>query len=218
MHINSNDFDPENRNIVKFSKGIDGQFNLARTVTVAALVCGLVVALGSAWLYTRADSERENRVWVIDEGVALQAKASSGTAEKPLEVRDHVVRFHELILNIAPNIESINYNHSRAFNMCDESGRRYCADLSEKHFYEDVCRIDASQQFILDSVRVDCSRSPYRARVWGKLYFLRKSNITRYSFSSSCELVNVERSGNNPHGLYIRNFIADQTLLDSSKR
>jgi len=204
--------------IERFSDTIDGHFRLA---TVAVAVCGIVaVALPLAgYLLMRQEVRRlEQSVYVLDEGSVMTARQSSAAAQRPLEVRDHVVRFHELILNLAPSKESIEYNQRRAFTMCDESGRRYCSDLAERNFYNDVISIDASQQFRLDSLQVDCSRKPYRASLYGKLYFLRRSNVTTYRFTSTCTLVDVERSPNNPHGLLIRDFTGRQEKLEGRRR
>jgi hypothetical protein len=79
-------------------------------------------------------------------------------------------------------------------------------DLSERGFYQRVVSANISQEFVADSIKVDMLSYPHKVTTYGKLYLLRESNITAYQFESSCRLVDVERSQNNPHGLMIERF------------
>ena len=63
-----------------------------------------------------------------------------------------------------------------------------------------------SQQFSLDSLVTDMSVYPYKASAYGKLYLMRETNITAYDIHTSCCLVDVGRSKDNPHGLMIEQF------------
>lgn len=47
---------------------------------------------------------------------------------------------------------------------------------------------------------------PYPARLYGKVYLTRESNITAFSFVSECRLSDVTRSRSNPHGLMVEKF------------
>lgn len=204
----------EGTQIVRFLGRVDTQFKSARALTIAVLLCSALSITACVFFTMRELRSATNRIYILDEGSVISARSESSESQRNLEIRDHVIRFHELILNISPNKESIEYNQRRAFVMCDGSGRRYCANLAEKGFYNELISIDAIQHFRLDSVKVDYARLPYRAALYGKLYFRRRSNLTIYDFESSCSLVNTERSETNPHGLMIQNFTGRQALVE----
>ena len=47
---------------------------------------------------------------------------------------------------------------------------------------------------------------PYPARLFGKVFLTRESNITAFDFVSECRLSDVPRSRSNPHGLMVEKF------------
>ena len=66
------------------------------------------------------------------------------------------------------------------------------------------------EEIAVDSVKVDISGYPYTATTWATLYFIRSSNVAKYSFRSVCSLINPQRSPSNPHGLAIESFIVEE--------
>ena len=60
---------------------------------------------------------------------------------------------------------------------------------------------------------------PYRSEVFGKLYLIRESNITAYRIRTSCQLVDIGRSKDNPHGLMIEQFrVVSNDKIGTRKR
>ena len=171
------------------------------TVAVSAAV--VLVTLIASYGFVRAERET---VYVLDRGTASSATASDGDAQRELEVRDHVSRFHELMFNLAPSAEAIRSSVDRALLMSDRSAYNYWQDLSERGFYSRLVSANISQTFSADSIRTDMASYPYGAEVFGKLYLIRESNITLYDVHTTCRLVDVGRSTDNPHGLMIEQF------------
>ena len=117
--------------------------------------------------------------------------------------RNAEARFHELLLNMAPNSATIQQNVDRALNLSDRSVYDYWSDLSEQGFYQRLVQANITQQMVVDSVVVDLSGYPYEARCYAHQYMIRESNITAYEFESSCRRIDTERPPVNPHGMMI---------------
>ena len=206
-------------NVIKYFENIESGFRKTRmlTLTVVTAVCAVaVITVDRAVSFARGERDQ---IFVVDAGgVATAAKASPSGAQKDLEAQDHLVRFHELMFNLSPSSEAIKRNIDRALVMSDRSAYDYWTDMSERGFYQRLVSANISQQIVVDSVRTDLSLYPYEAVTYGKLYLLRESNITAYRFESSCRLVDVERSQNNPHGLMIEKFTVTRNENMGTKR
>ena len=193
-------------NLINHFNNIDTSFRKMKFVTVLSLVCAAVIAVGSVAASGWFMEKSNGTIYVVDKGSAVMATRSQEDSHRELEARDHVTRFHELMLNLSRSAESIRRNLDRALVMSDRSAYDYWMDLSERGFYQRIVSANISQEFVADSIKVDMMSYPHQVTTYGKLYLLRESNITAYQFESSCRLVDVERSQNNPHGLMIERF------------
>lgn len=193
-------------NLIKHFNSIDTSFRKMKFVTVLALVSAVIIAVGSVaasgWFMEKANGT----IYVVDKGSAVMASRTQEESHRELEAMDHVSRFHELMFNLSPSAESIQRNLDRALVMSDKSAYDYWMDLSERGFYQRLVSANISQEFVADSIKVDMLTYPHSVTTYGKLFLLRESNITAYQFESTCRLVDVERSQNNPHGLMIERF------------
>lgn len=198
---------------IKFLSNFESrQKGLTRVAFVALAVSALVSigAVAAAFSYVKAS---ESKVYVLDEGAAMEARRAANGEQKDLEVIDHITRFHELFYNIAPNITTINQNVSRALELADESAYKYFEDLKEQRYFNTLININATQQISVDSVVVDIYTYPYKAKAFNSLYVLRESTIALYALETECELTEVARSVKNPHGLMMRRFYATKPRL-----
>lgn len=193
-------------NLIKHFNSIDTSFRKMKFVTVLALVSAVIIAVGSVatsgWFMEKANGT----IYVVDKGSAVMASRTQEDSHRELEAMDHVSRFHELMFNLSPSAESIQRNLDRALVMSDKSAYDYWMDLSERGFYQRLVSANISQEFVADSIKVDMLTYPHSVTTYGKIFLLRESNITAYQFESTCRLVDVERSQNNPHGLMIERF------------
>ena len=191
---------------VKYFGGIDAELRRRRSLVTAALVFAAVVCVGvvsAAFLFVR---ESRRTVYVVDKGSTLMATIADGNIQRDLEVEDHLRRFHELLFNLAPSSESQSRNLEQALHMADRSAYDWWQDQSEKGFYTRLISANISQEIQIDSVRFSMQQYPYPARLYGKVFLTRESNITAYDFVSECRLSDVPRSRSNPHGLMVERF------------
>lgn len=204
--------------LIRFRETIEASFRRNRAVTVATVVCFTILSAVAVTLSFRFADRIKSQIYVLDRGQSFLALQSDGAATRDLEVMDHVTRFHELFFNMAPNANAIVQNVNRALVLSDRSVYDYYSDLSEQGFYARIVQANITQQMIVDSVRVDISSYPYQARCFGHQYQIRESNITTYEFESTCQLMDTERSSDNPHGLMIEKFVVTRNEPVGTKR
>ena len=192
--------------LIKHFNDIEQSFKVMKYITTLALGAAAVVILGAMLLYTNKAESITDTIYVVDRGSAVMASRSPEDGYRDIEANDHVLRFHELMLNVTPNAESIKRNLDRALILSDKSAYDYYMDLSEKGFYQRMISANITQEFVADSVKVDLESYPYKVKTYGKLYLMRESNITLYEFESQGQLVEVDRSPSNPHGLMLEKF------------
>lgn len=193
-------------NIVKYFGGIDQELRLRRLLVIATLCFCVAITLGVVFLSFRFVRESRDTVYVIDKGSTVMASIADGNAQRDLEVEDHVRRFHELMFNLAPSSESQKRNLEQALHMADRSAYDWWQDQSEAGYFNRLVSANISQEIQIDSVQFSMQAYPYPARLFGKVYLTRESNITAYDFVSECRLSDVQRSRSNPHGLMIEKF------------
>ena len=204
--------------LIKHFNDIDQSFKAMKWVTSLALGAAVVAMLGTALVFINKTSSLTDTIYVVDRGSAVMANRSPEDGYRDIEADDHVLRFHELMLNVTPNAESIKRNLDRALILSDKSAYDYYMDLSEKGFYQRMISANITQEFVADSVKVNMESYPYKVRTYGKLYLMRESNINLYEFESEGQLVEVERSPSNPHGLMLEKFHVTRNENIGSRR
>ena len=206
-------------NLIKQFNNIETSFRRMKFVTTLCMTAAVVIAVGSVMISGKLMQEGNDKIYVVDKGSAVMAARTDEDLYRDLEANEHVSRFHELMFNISPSSESIKRNLDKALVMSDKSAYDYYMDLSERGFYQRMISANISQEIVVDSIKVNMTGYPYDAKTYGRLFLLRESNITAYSFESSCRLVDVERSQNNPHGLMIEKFtVTKNENLGTRKR
>ncbi len=191
---------------IKFYGAIDAQLRQRKAVLIAVIAASCVICLGTVILSLGFAMESRSSIYVLDKGSALMANIADGQSQRDLEVEDHIRRFHQLFFNIAPSSESQERHLEQALHMADRSAYDWWQDQNESGYYSRLISANVSQEILIDSVRFSMNRYPYPATTYGKVYLTRESNITAYDFVSECQLTDVSRSRNNPHGLMIERF------------
>ena len=191
---------------MKYYSGIDQELRRRRGLVTATLLFAGVVCVGVVILSFLFVRESRDTVYVVDKGSTIMATIASGSVQRDLEVEDHIRRFHELMFNLAPSSESQSRNLEQALHMADRSAYDWWQDQSESGYYARLVSANITQEIQIDSVRFSMQQYPYPARLYGKVFLTRESNITAYDFMSECRLSDVPRSRSNPHGLMVERF------------
>lgn len=191
----------------KSLKNIETSFRQTRLYAIAFVVlCLIITGYAVFSSYSFAEKQRE-KVYVLDNGKSLMlALSQDAKANRPVEAREHVRRFHELFFTIAPDKAAIEGNVKRALMLADKTAYNYYKDLMEKGYYSRMISGNIHQRIELDSVRCDFEAYPYRVRTYARQFIVRQSNITERSLITECSLINSVRSDNNPQGFLLERF------------
>lgn len=204
---------------ITFTEDIQTSFKKMKVLSISFLVAVTVLCLGAFYLAFNFVKQRENTIFVVDDGYILAATRQDNTVQKDLEVINHVTRFHELMYNLAPDLATIKTNIERASALGITPAVEIDLNRQEKQFYTQMIQLGAVEEIAVDSVKVDISSYPFKARTWATLYFIRSSNVAKYSYVSNCTLIDTQRSPTNPHGLSIETFVVEeQRQIETSTR
>ncbi|HRQ18288.1 MAG TPA: conjugative transposon protein TraK [Agriterribacter sp.] len=191
----------------KTLRNIENSFKQIRLYAIVfAVLCTAVTGYALWQSYRFAELQRQ-KVYVLDNGKSLMlALSQDASINRPVEVREHVRRFHELFFTLAPDKNAIESNLQRAFYLADKSVFDYYKDLSEKGYYNRIISGNVQQRIEVDSVVCNFDHYPYSVKTYAKQFIIRSSNITRRGLITSCYLVNSVRSDSNPQGFNIEKF------------
>nr|WP_303918007.1 conjugative transposon protein TraK [Bacteroides intestinalis] len=191
----------------KSLKNIETSFRQIRLMAIVFVVlCGLVTGYTIWNSYRFAEAQRQ-KIYVLDGGKSLMLALSQDLSQnRPVELREHVRRFHELFFTLSPDKGAIQQNMQRAFFLADKSAYNYFKDLSEKGYYNRVISGNINQTVQIDSVSYNMDEYPYEARTYARQMIVRESSVTERSLVTSCRLLDSGRSDNNPHGFIIEGF------------
>lgn len=191
----------------KSLKNIESSFKQLRIFGIVFLCLCAAIAGYSVWsAYNFAEAQRQ-KIYVLDNGKSLMLALSQDLSQnRPVEVREHVRRFHELFFTLSPDKSAIESNIGRALQLSDKSAFNYYKDLSEKGYYNRIISGNINQTIQIDSVNCNLDVYPYQVATYARQMIIRESNITERSLITTCKLLNSIRSENNPHGFTIEAF------------
>ena len=191
----------------KSLKNIETSFRQIRLFGIVFLcLCALVSVFSVVASFRFAEKQRE-KIYVLDGGKSLMLALSQDLSQnRPVEAREHIRRFHELFFTLSPDKAAIESNVGRALQMADKSALSYYKVLQEKGFFNRLIAGNVSQMVKVDSIRCDFDRYPYEVTTFARQRILRESTVTERSLVTTCRLVNVSRSDNNPQGFLAEHF------------
>lgn len=206
--------------MIKQLKNIDTAFKHIRLFT-AVLIIASIMLVGFCFYYCiKKISEAQATVYVIANGKAIQAAASSRKDNLVVEARDHIRMFHECFFSFSPDEKAIEESIRRALYLADESAKQQYDALKEKGFYASLVSGNVSQLVIYDSITLNLDEYPYHFRFYGKQQVIRPSaTITRNLITEGYLRELSERSDNNPHAFLIEKwFTINNNILSTTKR
>lgn len=201
-------------------KNIDTAFKHVRLFTAVLILASMMLCGFCVYYCMQKVSEAQQKIYVIANGKALFATASSKKENLPVEARDHIRMFHEYFLSFSPDEKAIEANIRRALYLADESAKQQYDALKEKGFYTSAVSGNVSQLVTCDSITLNTTQYPYYFRYYGKQQIIRSSaTIIRKLVTEGYLRELNERTDNNPHGFLIEKwFTLDNSILSTTKR
>ena len=189
----------------KTLRNIESSFRHLRLFSMLFLGACTLISVAAVWTSYRFAEAQRQKIYVLDQGKSLILALSQDMAQnRPVEAREHVRRFHELFFTLSPDKAAIESNVGRALQMADKSALSYYKVLQEKGFFNRLIAGNVSQMVKVDSIRCDFDRYPYEVTTFARQRILRESTVTERSLVTTCRLVNVSRSDNNPQGFMVK--------------
>ena len=204
----------------KTLKNIESSFRHLRLFSMLFLGACTLISVAAVWTSYRFAEAQRQKIYVLDQGKSLILALSQDMAQnRPVEAREHVRRFHELFFTLSPDKAAIESNVGRALQMADKSALSYYKVLQEKGFFNRLIAGNVSQMVKVDSIRCNFDHYPYEVTTFARQRILRESTVTERSLVTTCRLVNVSRSDNNPQGFLIEDLrILENKDLGSYER
>ena len=199
----------------KTLKNIESSFRHLRLFSMLFLGACTLISVAAVWTSYRFAEAQRQKIYVLDQGKSLILALSQDMAQnRPVEAREHVRRFHELFFTLSPDKAAIESNVGRALQMADKSALSYYKVLQEKGFFNRLIAGNVSQMVKVDSIRCDFNHYPYEVTTFARQRILRESTVTERSLVTTCRLVNVSRSDNNPQGFMVEalNIVENKDL------
>lgn len=174
------------------------------------VICGLImlsaIAMGY-WAYRQAAAQifivRDYRIEKI--------------TDKKAQVDAHLRMFYNLFFAIDQN--NFQQKTNDALYLIGESGKQLRQRYSEANWYNQIVQNNIAISVQIDSVAIDASVYPYKARVFAQMIINRESNVTRRRLDAVCEVKEISNSLKNPFGLLIQNFIiTNNDNIEESKK
>lgn len=186
-------------------KSIDTAFRQMRTfffvlVIFVAMICALVIYYSHAQV-----SEHKGKIYVMINGSLVEAVARERNI--PVELNDHVERFHDLFFRLSPDEKNIQQQISRALYLADGSAKKIYQNLKESGYYKNIISSNISQTVELDSISVSMEAAPYRFVFYGRQIITRPTSIAiRSLITEGVVRIGLNQSTNNVHGFLIERW------------
>lgn len=192
---------------IKSIDNLEISYRNIRLFSIVIVAFSLLAVITTVVMSYRFAEQQRQKIYVLDGGKSLMlALAQDVKANRPVEAREHIRRFHELFFTLAPESEAVRSNINRALELADDTAYDYYQDLSEQRYYNRLISTNTNQVYQLDSIVSDFDSYPYQVLTYGKQIIYRRNNVTERSLVTACDLINTVRSDNNPQGFLIEDF------------
>ncbi|MFX1707250.1 conjugative transposon protein TraK [Chitinophaga sp. CC14] len=187
-------------------QNIDSTFRYIRRLCVVVIIGAMALCLFTVYRSYDLVKSKNEKVYVLVNGKALEAYASERKDNLPVEAKDQVKIFHALFFNLPPDDKGIEATISRALYLADESAKRQYDDLKEGNYYSNIISSNINQTIRVDSVLLDMNTSPISFRCYAVQTLTRPTSILTRNLLTEGQLREVSRSENNAHGLLIERW------------
>lgn len=201
-------------------KNLDTAFKHVRLFSLVLILANVIISCYAFFYALNFADAAQQRVYIISDGKAIEAFASSKKDNIAVEARDHIKVFHNLFFTLSPDDKAITENLKRALYLADNSAKSQYDNLLEKGYYMQVVSANISQDITPDSIVVNTTNYPYYFRYYGKQRIVRSTSIATRNLITEGYIRDLqERSDNNPHGFLIERWTTlENRDLEITKR
>jgi conjugative transposon TraK protein len=186
-------------------KTVDTAFRQMRVFfLVLVFFVGLICALVLYFSHVQV-SAHKGKIYVMINGALVEAVARDRNI--PVELRDHIERFHEWFFTLSPDEKNIQQQISRALYLADGSAKKIYQNLQESGYYKNVISANISQTVEVDSISLNTDTAPYHFVFYGRQIITRPTSIAiRSLVTEGMVRTGLNQSVNNVHGFLIERW------------
>jgi len=198
-------------------KNIEAKVRLATFIAAGSFICAIVMSAIAFSLCFKMVSDSRKNIYILNNGVPLQASQTDMQMNRPAEYRAHVDLFHSLFFSLTPDDKYIEYQLKKAMYLVDESGVQQYNNLKENGYFNSILSSSSVLTLQTDSITLDMPRHYFK--YYGKLKIDRRSSTVVRSLITEGYLKDIPRSDNNPHGVLITGWktLENKDLEDVQK-
>lgn len=185
---------------------IDKAFQKTRLIAMLSmgfsfLFCTIVMIIAMTMV-----TKGKGKIYITNGyGNTLEAYQIAANENRNAEAKAQVRNFHAILYNITPNPKAVKRNLDELLLIGDASVKAFL-DKRGDAYYKKLIASDVEVKYEHDSLNVNTSIYPYKAVQYGKEIVQTNVGFLVKNLVTSCELKEVARTDENPHGLQISNF------------
>ena len=187
-------------------KNLDTAFRHIKSLSLITILCSLVFAGYMGMKAMNATESAQQRIYILAEGKALEAFASTKRENIPIEARDHVKMFHHYFFTLSPDENFIRDQVTRSLYLADASAKKAYDNLREQGYYSEMVSSNINQTLKMDSVVVSTQSYPFEFSYHGKQKIIRPTSVVTRQLVTRGRLRHIDRTDRNPHGFLIENW------------
>jgi conjugative transposon TraK protein len=201
---------------MKLIQNIDTSLKTMRLIMLFVVVLSFLFSL---YMYIDSQNritEGRNKVYLLSQGNALElTRSRDGKDNITAEIKNHIRMWHEFFYNIDPDPVDIKSRISKSSFLIDDSGKLIDSKRNETNFYSQLVSGNISTRVYIDSIIPKLEGNNYSCKIIARLKYIRSSKITEKHLDAICNIRNVARTDNNPHGFLIENYLlTNQTQIN----
>jgi len=171
------------------------------TLLFSFLFCTVVVILAMQTV-----SKSKGKIFITNGyGNTLTAYQIAANKNRRAEAKAQVRDFHFLLYNITPNPKEVEKSLNSLLLLGDGSVKAFLDKRGDK-YYKKLISQDVEIKYQSDSIKVNMEIYPYKAVQYGKEVIQSNAGLMIKNLLTSCELREIARTDENPHGLQVSNF------------
>jgi len=171
------------------------------TLLFSFLFCTVVVILAMQTV-----SKSKGKIFLTNGyGNTLTAYQIGANENRSAEVKAQVRDFHALLYNITPNPKEVEKSLNSVLLLGDGSVKAFLDKRGDK-YYKKLIAQNVEVKYQSDSVKVNLKEYPYKAVQYGKEIIQSNVGLMIKNLLTTCELREIARTDENPHGLQVSNF------------
>jgi hypothetical protein len=188
------------------SRNLDTSYSTMQKLVVGAALLVIIIAVGAGMMVAHAYEVSSRKVYVVGPGGTYSALNAAPEAHTKFEVRNLVRQF--MTTMFAHDQYTFKAHLDAALPLIDDTdGRRIYASFKKGQVFENYVHYGARQVLDVDSIAVQMKERPYKATAYCRQrIFMGDQQSAPTGLAATFNLIEVDRSEQNPYGLQLTNF------------